>query len=90
MIERVLGHLAATASTRRSSRSAISPTPSGPPTPRAGGRHGLTYAVEPEPLDTAGAVRFAADFGRVAETFVVVNGDVLTDFDLSGLVDFHR
>ena len=25
---------------------------------------GLTYAVEPEPLDTAGAVRFAATFGR--------------------------
>jgi mannose-1-phosphate guanylyltransferase len=50
----------------------------------------LTYAVEPAPLDTAGAVRFAADVGRVDETFVVVNGDVLTDLDLSGLIDFHR
>jgi mannose-1-phosphate guanylyltransferase len=50
----------------------------------------LTYAVEPEPLDTAGAVRFAARFAGIAETFVVVNGDVLTDLDLSGLVAFHR
>jgi len=50
----------------------------------------LTYAVEPEPLDTAGAVRFAAAFGGVDDTFVVVNGDVLTDLDLSGLVSFHR
>jgi mannose-1-phosphate guanylyltransferase len=50
----------------------------------------LTYAVEPAPLDTAGAVRFAAAFGGVDETFVVVNGDVLTDLDLSALVAFHR
>jgi len=35
----------------------------------------LTYAVEPDPLDTAGAVRFAATFAGIAETFVVVNGD---------------
>jgi mannose-1-phosphate guanylyltransferase len=50
----------------------------------------LTYAVEPQPLDTAGAVRFAANFAGVDETFVVVNGDVLTDLDLSALVAFHR
>jgi mannose-1-phosphate guanylyltransferase len=50
----------------------------------------LTYAVETEPLDTAGAVRFAASFADIGETFVVVNGDVLTDFDLSSLVAFHR
>jgi mannose-1-phosphate guanylyltransferase len=50
----------------------------------------LTYAVEPEPLDTAGAVRFAAAFGGVDDTFVVVNGDVLTDLDLGSLIAFHR
>jgi mannose-1-phosphate guanylyltransferase len=50
----------------------------------------LTYAVEPEPLDTAGAVRFAALYGGVDATFVVVNGDVLTDLDLGSLVAFHR
>src|ERR1700722_426913 len=51
---------------------------------------GVTYAVESEPLDTAGAVRFAATFAGVDETFVVVNGDVLTDLDLTTLVAFHR
>ena len=51
---------------------------------------GVTYAVEPEPLDTAGAVRFAATFAGIDETFVVVNGDVLTDLDLTTLVTFHR
>jgi mannose-1-phosphate guanylyltransferase len=50
----------------------------------------LIYAVEPEPLDTAGAVRFAAAHGGVEDTFVVVNGDVLTDLDLTALVAFHR
>jgi mannose-1-phosphate guanylyltransferase len=50
----------------------------------------LTYAVEDVPLDTAGAVRFAALHAGVAETFVVVNGDVLTGLDVSGLVRFHQ
>jgi mannose-1-phosphate guanylyltransferase len=50
----------------------------------------LTYAVEPTPLDTAGAIRFAAAHARIDETFVVVNGDVLTDADLSALIAFHR
>ncbi|MGH9136838.1 MAG: sugar phosphate nucleotidyltransferase [Acidimicrobiales bacterium] len=50
----------------------------------------LRYAVEPEPLDTAGAIRFAARHAGVAERFVVVNGDVLTDLDVSALLDFHE
>jgi mannose-1-phosphate guanylyltransferase len=50
----------------------------------------LTYAVEPEPLDTAGAIRFAADFAGIDDTFVVANGDVMTDLDVSALVDAHR
>jgi mannose-1-phosphate guanylyltransferase len=50
----------------------------------------LAYAVEPDPLDTAGAVRFAAASAGIEETFVVVNGDVLTDLDLSALIEFHR
>jgi mannose-1-phosphate guanylyltransferase len=49
----------------------------------------LHYAVEPEPLDTAGAVRFAALDAGIDERFVVVNGDVLTDVDLSALVAAH-
>jgi NDP-sugar pyrophosphorylase family protein len=50
----------------------------------------ISYAVEPEPLDTAGAIRFAALSAHVDATFVVVNGDVLTDMDLGALVAFHR
>ncbi|MGA2528634.1 MAG: NDP-sugar synthase [Acidimicrobiales bacterium] len=50
----------------------------------------LEYVVEPEPLDTAGAIRFAAEKSGVEDTFLVLNGDVLTDFDASALVAFHR
>ena len=47
----------------------------------------LRYAVENEPLGTAGAIRFAAD--GIDERFVVCNGDVLTGLDLSAMVEFH-
>jgi mannose-1-phosphate guanylyltransferase len=51
----------------------------------------LTYAVEPEPLDTAGAIRFAAHaVGATNERIIVCNGDVLTDLDLADLLDFHE
>ncbi len=49
----------------------------------------LHYAVEPEPLDTAGAIRFAARHAGIDERFLVVNGDVLTDFDLDALCRVH-
>ncbi len=48
----------------------------------------LRYVVEPTPLGTAGAVRYAAQ--GVDDTIVVFNGDVLTQVDLRSLVDFHR
>jgi len=50
----------------------------------------LTYVVEPEPLDTAGALRFAARQAGLRDTFLVANGDVLTDLDITALIDFHR
>jgi NDP-sugar pyrophosphorylase family protein len=50
----------------------------------------LDYAVEPVPLDTAGAIAFASAHSGVDDTFLVVNGDVLTDLDVSALVRFHR
>lgn len=50
----------------------------------------LHYAVEPEPLDTAGAVRFAALAAGIDDTFIVVNGDVLTDLDVASLWEFHH
>lgn len=48
----------------------------------------LSYVVEDQPLGTAGAIKFAAQ--DVGDDFIVCNGDVLTDMDLSALVDFHR
>jgi mannose-1-phosphate guanylyltransferase len=50
----------------------------------------LHYAVEPEPRDTAGAIRFAALDAGIDERFLVVNGDVLTDLDVDALVKVHE
>ncbi len=59
------------------------------PDGRCGGVE-LDYAIEPEPLDTGGAIRFAADHAGIDATFVVANGDVLTDLALADLVAEHR
>ena len=48
----------------------------------------LEISTETEPLGTAGAVRSRAD--DVDDTFLVFNGDVLTDIDLSALMEQHR
>ncbi|MEZ5341701.1 MAG: nucleotidyltransferase family protein [Acidimicrobiales bacterium] len=50
----------------------------------------MHYAVEPEPLDTAGAIGFAARAAGFDDTFIAVNGDVLTDLDIGELVAKHR
>jgi NDP-sugar pyrophosphorylase family protein len=55
----------------------------------------LDYAVEEQPLGTAGGVRNAADVlgdpmgDSGAGLVVVLNGDVLTDVDLSAMLRFH-
>lgn len=48
----------------------------------------LRYLVEPQPLGTGGAVKFAAP--HLDGTVVVFNGDVLTRIDLQAVVDLHR
>lgn len=48
------------------------------------------YAVEPEPLDTGGAIAFAARHCGVDSTFVVANGDIVTDLPVADLVRAHR
>jgi mannose-1-phosphate guanylyltransferase len=57
---------------------------------RAGVR--IRYVAEPEPLGTAGAIRFAADQlgDELDERFLALNGDVLTDLDLTALLGAHR
>jgi len=47
----------------------------------------MVYATEETPLGTAGSVRNAMD--ELDERFVVISGDVLTDIDLTSLVDHH-
>lgn len=48
----------------------------------------ITYATEDTPLGTAGSVANARHL--LDEPFVVISGDVLTDIDVSEVVDFHR
>ncbi len=50
----------------------------------------LRFVVEDEPLGTAGAIAFAAREAGIDDTFLVLNGDIISDFDLSALVEFHR
>jgi NDP-sugar pyrophosphorylase family protein len=49
---------------------------------------GIKYVVEPAPLGTAGAVRYAGESLR--ESVVVFNGDVLTQVDLRSVIALHR
>lgn len=48
----------------------------------------IAYAVEPQPLGTAGSVRHATR--GLSEPVVVLSGDVLFDFDLASAFEFHR
>jgi mannose-1-phosphate guanylyltransferase/phosphomannomutase len=48
----------------------------------------IEYSVEEAPAGTAGSVRLARS--PLDDTFIVISGDALTDFDLTSLVAFHR
>ena len=48
----------------------------------------IRYVVEPMPLGTAGAVKYAGD--KLTESVVVFNGDVLTQLDLAAVLRLHR
>jgi len=48
----------------------------------------LSYVVEPAPLGTAGAVKYAGQ--ELDETLVVFTGDVMTQVDLAAVVRLHR
>ncbi|MEA2333249.1 MAG: mannose-phosphate guanylyltransferase [Thermoleophilaceae bacterium] len=50
----------------------------------------LRYVVEEEPLGTAGPVRLALDEGLLEERLLVLNGDVLTDIDLTAQLAAHE
>jgi mannose-1-phosphate guanylyltransferase len=48
----------------------------------------LNSIVENEPLGTAGAVKNADQ--HLDETFLVLNGDIFTDLDITAMLNFHR
>jgi mannose-1-phosphate guanylyltransferase len=48
----------------------------------------LTYSIENLPLGTAGAVKNAE--GLLDDSFIVLNGDIFTDIDLSRMMRVHR
>ena len=50
----------------------------------------LRYVREDDPLGTAGPVRLAADEGLLADRVFILNGDVLTDMDLTAQLAFHE
>jgi mannose-1-phosphate guanylyltransferase len=50
----------------------------------------LRYVIEEKPLGTAGPVRLALDEGVLEERLLVLNGDVLTDMDLTAELALHE
>jgi mannose-1-phosphate guanylyltransferase len=50
----------------------------------------LRYVVEDEPLGTAGPARLAAELGLLEDRLLVLNGDVLTDIDLTAQLALHE
>lgn len=48
----------------------------------------IEYRVEPAPLGTAGAIRFAAQ--GISRTFLALNGDSLPSASIPALLEFHR
>jgi len=91
MIERVLAQLASHGVDQAVLSMGYLPDPfvEAYPSKRIGGVD-VSFAIEAHPLDTAGAIRFAASEHGIGETFLAVNGDVLTDLDVTALVALHR
>lgn len=50
----------------------------------------LTFVREEEPMGTAGAIKNVEQHLSVDETFVVFNGDILTDLDLTDMLRLHK
>jgi NDP-sugar pyrophosphorylase family protein len=48
----------------------------------------IRYVVEPAPLGTGGAIRYAAQ--GITDTLVVFNGDVMTSVDVKSVLERHR
>jgi len=51
---------------------------------------GIIYSREERPLGTGGPIKKAADLLQDGDSFLVLNGDVISDIDYRRLVAFHR
>jgi len=48
----------------------------------------IEYSIEETPLGTAGSVKQAQSM--LDDTFIVISGDAITDFDLTAIINFHK
>lgn len=48
----------------------------------------LRYITEPSPMGTGGAYKYASE--GITDTTVVFNGDILTDIDISKVIELHK
>jgi len=55
-----------------------------------GSDHGvqMIYSMEDQPMGTAGSVKMCQKY--LNDTFIIISGDSLTDFDLTEIVKFHK
>lgn len=53
-------------------------------------REGITLSYESSPMGTAGAVKLAEDLFKDSDQIIVLNADIVTDFDYRELISFQR
>jgi mannose-1-phosphate guanylyltransferase len=50
----------------------------------------LHFSIEPNPLGTAGAIKYAEPFLQNEPRFLVLNGDIVSDIDYRQIIQFHH
>lgn len=57
-----------------------------------GANHNITlhYSIETQPLGTAGAIKHAEQYLHKDKTFLVLNGDIVSDINYAQLIQFHE
>jgi len=48
----------------------------------------IQYSLEETPLGTGGSVKNAQEW--LDDTFLIISGDAMTDFDLSAIIEYHK
>ena len=50
----------------------------------------LRYSIEPKPLGTAGAIKYASQKYDIGKDFILINGDTYFDLELENMIEFHK